>query len=490
MENMNICLWSMTQIWPISVLSFFSQRSHLSGCGIGLYPMIFVLQLCAVCSDDAAVVRSNVSKQNAVLEIVEDLNVVDKKEDPWTISRRFKNDIAVFSATADFRRLESPNFHDSSVMGQQGRDATSPHCRVAVELGAHTGLTTHLLSRLCVQVWALENSLAVLRKNMARNLPTSPNINFIEFHSVFDDWDKKLPINEEIDFILIDAAHDHASVINDIEKASLRAEWLILDDYGAEKGVQKAVQDAVARGIVKIHSFVGEEAPWTFEDRTVHDWEGIILRVNEFLTPSQRRCHQHGDTEFYAAIRAFAKTSNKTMGKATSDSGLKVNGLLHPLSGLDSCSRDHIGDDKLSAARSRQTLILEDSKRYYDSVNGTEWFIYQSGVFLSGDLRLLGKLEINKEQSAIMRETRGSDGAFQDESYEYRIERDMDGAFAGFVFKGQHSSARFQLQFRGTMQSGVMWSLDGDPSKNIFPFLLVRSVIVRTIGEKLLSTLY
>lgn len=165
---------------------------------------------------------SIVSAANSTTK-TEELNLfTDKKEDPWTISAKFKQQILDF-------------------IEKNG-------CQLGVELGAHVGLTTSLLSKHCAQYWAIEHSIAVLQKNMERNTNAlgRKNIAYISMHSVFDDWNEKLPKNRPVDFVLIDAAHDKASVLNDLHKSTdslvLGAKNLILDDYGAEKGVKEAVQ--------------------------------------------------------------------------------------------------------------------------------------------------------------------------------------------------------------------------------------------------------
>mmetsp|Transcript_50665 Transcript_50665/g.117640 ORF Transcript_50665/g.117640 Transcript_50665/m.117640 type:complete len:169 (+) Transcript_50665:604-1110(+) len=52
---------------------------------------------------------------------------------------------------------------------------------------------------------------------------------------------------------------------------------LVLDDYGAERGVSAAVADAVDRGLVRIQRFIGEAPPWSFAGRVVDEWEGVVL---------------------------------------------------------------------------------------------------------------------------------------------------------------------------------------------------------------------
>lgn len=330
--------------------------------------------------------------------------LADKAEEPWTISRKFKLHLAEF-IQATF----------------------SGECGLAVELGAHTGHTTTLLASLCHQVWALEASLAVLRSNMERN-KKHRNIMFLEFHSVLDDWTKSLPVNEFVDFFLIDAAHDKASVVNDIRQASLRTKYLVLDDFGAEKGVREAVSQLVSEGLIRVLKFVGEEPGWMFMDRKVDDWEGAIVEV---------------------------VNSEKAI----------------------------FGENEIDKFSGNEIAQLVD----------TVWFVYPPGMFLTGNIPLKGKLRIADkgtllEQGNLLGTMEETEAPFMNEKFEFRPEFDEEGSRAGFVFRGQSSGSRFQVEFRPTLQSGVMWDLGEKGGDK--PWLLVAGSVVRTVGEKLLSTLY
>jgi hypothetical protein len=64
--------------------------------------------------------------------------LTDKKENAWTISRRFKKDILSFlkQAAAD------ASVEESAATAPQEQQRNAPICNLAFELGAHVGLTT------------------------------------------------------------------------------------------------------------------------------------------------------------------------------------------------------------------------------------------------------------------------------------------------------------------------------------------------------------
>eukprot|EP00747_Dinoflagellata_sp_TGD_P201935 gnl/TRDRNA2_/TRDRNA2_75420_c0_seq1.p1 gnl/TRDRNA2_/TRDRNA2_75420_c0~~gnl/TRDRNA2_/TRDRNA2_75420_c0_seq1.p1 ORF type:complete len:343 (-),score=70.82 gnl/TRDRNA2_/TRDRNA2_75420_c0_seq1:95-1123(-) len=174
----------------------------------------------------------------------------DKKDDAWTTSSRFKHDLVEMF----------------------------PHStgETVLELGAHVGHCTRVLSRLFGAVIAVEHSEAVLEKNV-NNTSDLSNIVHLNLHTVLDSWD--VFSKSRIGVVFIDAAHDYHSVKSDIERALELplVHTLVLDDYGAEKGVKQAVSDMLATGRVRLRRHVGEAPPWTFSDRVVNEWEGVVL---------------------------------------------------------------------------------------------------------------------------------------------------------------------------------------------------------------------
>jgi hypothetical protein len=174
----------------------------------------------------------------------------DKKDDAWTTSSRFKKDLVEL-------------FPDS-------RGET------VLELGSHVGHCTRVLSRLFGAVIAVEHSEAVLEKNV-KNTADLSNIVHLNLHTVLDDWG--IFSRSRISVVFIDAAHDFNSVRSDIVRALAlpNVHTLVLDDYGAEKGVHAAVTEIVASGRARLRRFVGEAPGWSFADRVVDEWEGVVL---------------------------------------------------------------------------------------------------------------------------------------------------------------------------------------------------------------------
>ena len=89
----------------------------------------------------------------------------DKRQNAWTISKKFKEDIVAELWELHAKRHEQPSASKSPGRDQNQRattTSTATPCRIGVELGAHVGLTTGLLAKYCEQVWAFEHSLPVL----------------------------------------------------------------------------------------------------------------------------------------------------------------------------------------------------------------------------------------------------------------------------------------------------------------------------------------
>lgn len=186
----------------------------------------------------------------------------DKKDNAWTTSSRFKRDLVELF----------PNNTGETVL----------------ELGSHVGHCTRVLSRLFGAVIAVEHSEAVLEQNVQRTSDLS-NIVHLHLHTVLDDWG--LFSRSRISAVFVDAAHDYHSVRSDIERALALplVHTIVLDDYGAEKGVHAAVTDVVAEGLATVRRHFGEAPGWSFSDRVVNEWEGIVLdpvRPSEGLSGS------------------------------------------------------------------------------------------------------------------------------------------------------------------------------------------------------------
>ncbi|CAD7942451.1 unnamed protein product [Amoebophrya sp. A25] len=421
-------------------------------------------------------------------------DLVDKTENPWTISVKFKQDIldffhhelrdyyvdnsffepheereeidrreAVLDAleaevvatkqdvsAEEKKQTSAPLSSDDT---EQSRAATP--CRIGIELGAHVGLTTGFLAEHCDQVWALENSIAVLERNMENNREKG-NIAYFEFHSVLDDWDTKLPKNHllggAVSFVLVDAAHDRASVLHDLEQASRLSRFLILDDYGAEKGVKEAVAEFVdKRKKARIVRYLGNAPPWHFEDRQVNDHEGVLLEVIHFVGVDQKRC-------LLASTHQSAEERASTCRVSLESTG---------------------------------GVILDSISTAVESVAGTRWFLYPTGVFLTGNIAVQGELNVFQNQTASLH---NSEDASSTSTLEWRPALDLTGLENNFVFAGEHEGRqrRFQISFQPSFQSGMIWAVTptGELEESRPLYVLIRDSMVRTIGEKLLSALY
>lgn len=181
----------------------------------------------------------------------------DKNEDAWTTSSRFKLDLV-------------------EMFGNNSEE-------VILEVGAHLGHCTRVLSRLFQTVLALEHSPLVLKQNALRNADLK-NVVYLQFHSVLDDWN--LFGHNKIHVVFIDAAHDYASVKSDLDRALALpyVHSIVLDDYGTRVGVHRALDEALQRGQATLRRYVGRAPPWSYDGITkIGDWEGVVLEPTSFM---------------------------------------------------------------------------------------------------------------------------------------------------------------------------------------------------------------
>jgi len=326
--------------------------------------------------------------------------VVDKRQNAWTTTRKFKREL---------RQLAEG--------------------RTVMELGAHVGYSTEVLASVAKLVFACEMSEEVLMQNMERTSGFS-NILYFLFHSVFDDWVKRLPRNR-IDFAFLDAAHDKASVLQDLYRLhELGIPIVALDDYGAERGVFQAVGEFVRDGKAKVRSFIGESPPWTFSDRTIYEHEGIIL---DMLYPCSRG-RGEGST----------MTTQESMSGCTTDEKKVENGTrkLQPIGG---------------------------------------WFHYPVGVFLSGDFSPLAKMQLHPDGAGSYQEIGNRNLTLNWRPW--TKEEEVYHRGRGFIV-AVGNGPRFAIRFNGLQTGGIAQFDDG--RKHV----LVRSDFIRTLGETILSALF
>eukprot|EP00438_Fugacium_kawagutii_P004766 Skav203103 [mRNA] locus=scaffold447:282765:284249:+ [translate_table: standard] len=114
-------------------------------------------------------------------------------------------------------------------------DTSRGRQEVVLEVGAHLGHCTRVLSRLFRSVLALEHSPMVLKQNARRN-------------------------------------GDLKNVVHSI----------VLDDYGTRVGVHQAVAEVLAEGLATLKRYVGRAPPWSYDGvNEINDWEGPGWRAPE-----------------------------------------------------------------------------------------------------------------------------------------------------------------------------------------------------------------
>jgi hypothetical protein len=187
----------------------------------------------------------------------------------------------------------------------------------------------------------------------------------------------------------------------------------------------------------------------------------------------------------------------------------------------------------LSFGSSRFIVFFKVEKLF-----NTTWVVFQQGVFHTGNFQKFGELEIVSHNEAAIEadadavgpegeggancgaavdsssESRSSAGSNNytgsgvnaaanlatypvasdqevilfSEKLEYRPVIEDPTLVNEFIFAGTKSRRRYQARFAETLQGGVFMELDNGSLKR--SWILVKKEIVRTIGEKLLSTLY
>lgn len=186
----------------------------------------------------------------------------DKKDDPGTTTHRMKLDIVRYCL----------NFGKCKNM-------------TVAELGCWAGHTTALLSRLFKRVFVLDNSKENLARARGFNSDRS-NIIYLR-HDLYDGaqrygWSSMVEANN-IDVVLIDAAHTYAEVYSDLDAAvnlpSIKV--IMLDDFGLMEGVRKPVLSYSSRRYL---SCFGIGKPW---DELSEDLN--LTHVNEPTDLSWRR---------------------------------------------------------------------------------------------------------------------------------------------------------------------------------------------------------
>jgi len=180
----------------------------------------------------------------------------DKAEDEWTSSDALRKDLI-------------------------GLVAGISENLTVLEVGSYFGYTTRVLSHLFKRVIALDAVPELLQANRDYNYDRD-NILYIRFHTTDHDWGI-FSLNT-IQVVFLDASHDFETVMQDIDNC-LRiptVSLIIFDDYGAEEGVRRAVQQFVSAGRLRPVALLGEgaEGPWRLRDgREVKEREAIACEV-------------------------------------------------------------------------------------------------------------------------------------------------------------------------------------------------------------------
>ena len=182
----------------------------------------------------------------------ETFSSVDKSEDFFTVSNKFRNDIKSFFEPKKHRFLE---------------------------VGCYRGLTAKALSPHFSKYLGIDNRWQNLL--VARIINAfKPNVSFIKYDLYNNsDWST---IKFPADIILIDASHAYKDVCQDIQNCIDRYQdaFVIFDDYGAHEGVYNAVNEYIDKNLLEVLSEIGakkEELDSPFPNK--FGSEGLICRI-------------------------------------------------------------------------------------------------------------------------------------------------------------------------------------------------------------------
>ena len=161
--------------------------------------------------------------------------IPDKRQDKNTTSLKFKQDMIEF-------------------LGDDYKD------KICLEIGAHRGYTTRILSFLFKEVISCEINDEL--RSFSQNLNNDrDNIEYNNMDVYNTPWNFS-----SIDVVFIDCNHEYSHVMRDIRNAIELATdgqelLMILDDYGLDnpwKGVKEAVEDYLFLPNFKIITKIGE----------------------------------------------------------------------------------------------------------------------------------------------------------------------------------------------------------------------------------------
>jgi len=238
------------------------------------------------------VYKSKFDKMTLFFKIIEsyimsnNISIVSKNEDIWTISNKMRTDIAEFF-----------NY--------------STNYKIA-EIGSHKGYTTKFLSSIFSKVYAIDNNVewTYLNKNFNKD---KSNIQYIILDIYKDTWDV-LPDDIEVSFI--DAIHSYELCKNDILNSIKRfskLKYIIFDDYGVWPGVKKAVDEMIQTKKLHFVKFIGTTDVPSPNGIVKNTNEGIICSINKFSIENCSYSWQNSNIKFLenGKMDAFGKGTYK-----------------------------------------------------------------------------------------------------------------------------------------------------------------------------------
>lgn len=152
---------------------------------------------------------------------------VDKREDYWTISQKFRENIKQFFLPKRYTFLE---------------------------VGCYKGLTANSLAEHFIEYLGIDIKDEYLE--LARIINADNHAQFQKFDIYSSNWND---LNFSGDIVFIDALHEYKYIKQDIDNCLKRFNnaFFIFDDYGAWESVFRAVNEAIEEHKLKVVQEIG-----------------------------------------------------------------------------------------------------------------------------------------------------------------------------------------------------------------------------------------
>ena len=194
-------------------------------------------------------------------ELIESMQIPDKKEVFATTSHRFKIDLYDF-----FKELND---------------------KILVEFGTSRGYTSGFCSKFFKAVHTINSNT---NDDSLHYLKQFENVTpYVIGIGRGNNWRRRLGELPKGDVYIIDAEHTYTAVKRDtrvVKEIANKSAFIVYDDHGTYPDIKKAVDDMIAGDEIRLVKYIGEEEGWKYGEgggagykRTLTDREGVICQI-------------------------------------------------------------------------------------------------------------------------------------------------------------------------------------------------------------------